>query len=237
MSKYETTNAQYAAYLNAALAGGLIQVVKGVVYASADSTQAQPYFDIASSNYYSQIDYSQGQFSVLSRDGKSMSDHPVVQVSWYGAKAFCDYYYGYRLPTEAEWEYAARGGYHDPYYNYPWGSNIIDCSKANYKSSSGYCNPLGLTSYPYTSPVGHYGPQGAYGLCDMSGNVWEFCQDWYGADYYSSSPGTNPSGPASGTARVFRGGSWSADYGYRVSARYWHDPSSRNWGGGFRACR
>jgi formylglycine-generating enzyme required for sulfatase activity/predicted secreted protein len=234
MSKYETTNAQYAAYLNEALARGAVRVVWGTVYASDDGMLAHPYFDTASASSYSQIEYSQGRFSVRSRNGQSMSDHPVVQVSWYGAKAFCDYY-GCRLPTEAEWEYAARGGPDSPYARYPWGGNTLDCSKANCNAIT-YCNPLGLVTYPYTSPVGYYGPQGAYGLCDMCGNVWEFCADWYGATYYSFSPAGNPSGPFTGKWRVVRGGSWDEGE-YRVSARSWHTPTDRTWDGGFRVCR
>jgi len=237
ISKYETTNAQYAEYLNAALAGGLIQVVNGEVYASSDANLTQPYCDTCASSSYSQIEYSQGRFTVRSRDGKAMSDHPAARVSWYGAKVFCDYY-RYRLPTEAQWEYAARGGYHDPYYRYPWGSDIIDCSKANCKTDSGFCNPLNLTSWPYTVPVGYYGPQGAYGLCDMSGNLWEWCQDWYDAGYYSVSPASNPTGPTGGTYRVLRGGAWDVDgNSCDVDGRAVGDPLVRGQVVGFRVCR
>ncbi len=237
MSRCETTNAQYAAYLNGAMAGGLIQVVSGVVYASVDTALTQPYCDTYSSSSYSQIEYNQGQFTVLTQEGKGMSDYPVVMVSWYGAKAFCEYYQC-RLPTEAQWEYAARGGYHDPYYQYPWGSNSIDCSKANYHSSNGYCNPLNLSIRPWTSPVAYYGSQGAYGLCDMSGNVWEWCQDWFSSDYYSWSPTSEPTGPTAGTHRVLRGGSWNSDSNNcRVDYRYWYYPYTRSYYYGFRVCR
>ncbi len=237
ISKYETTNAQYAQYLNAALAGGLIQVVNGVVYDSSDTKLAEPYCDTCTSSPYSQIEYGQGRFTVRSREGKPMSDHPMARVTWYGAAAFCDYY-GYRLPTEAEWEYAARGGYHDPYYRYPWGSDNIDCSKANCKTGSSFCNPLNLTSWPYTVPVGYYGPQGAYGLCDMSGNLWEWCQDWYDAEYYSVSPVRSPTGPTGGTYRVLRGGAWDVDgNSCDVEGRAVGDPLVRGHVTGFRVCR
>jgi formylglycine-generating enzyme required for sulfatase activity len=232
MSKYETTNAQYAAYLNESLARGGIQVRHGIVYAADDWAHARPYFDTAGAfNSFSLIVYSQGQFSVLNRGGQSMADHPVVEVSWHGAQAFCDHY-RYRLPTEAEWEYAARGGYDS---RYPWGGNTLNCSKANCNTIT-YCNPLGLVLYPYTSGVGYYGPQGAYGLCDMCGNAWEFCADWYHADYYSVSPTSNPRGPVAGKYRVKRGGSWDKGE-YRVSSRSTGIPTSRDWDSGFRVCR
>jgi formylglycine-generating enzyme required for sulfatase activity len=237
MSQCEITNAQYAQFLNAAMAAGLIQVVNGVVYASSDANLAWAYCDTYASSPYSQIVYSQGRFSVRSRDGLAMSDHPVARVSWYGAAAFCDHY-GYHLPTEAQWEYAARGGYHDPYYRYPWGSDDIDCSLANCKTDSGFCNPLGLTSWPFTVPVGYYGPQGAYGLCDMSGNLWEWCQDWYDAGYYAVSPKSNPAGPETGTTRVLRGGAWDVHGdSCHVADRSVADPLVRGQVVGFRVCR
>jgi formylglycine-generating enzyme required for sulfatase activity len=124
-----------------------------------------------------------------------MSDHPVVEVSWYGATAFAAYY-GWRLPTEWEWQAAAD---YDGSYTYGCGTSI-DHSKANYDLD----NPLNLSSYPYTTPVGYY-DQFGYGLCDMAGNVWEWTDSWYSS---------------SQNYRVLRGGGWSSyDLGCTVSAR------------------
>ncbi len=211
INKNETTNQQYCDYLNAAKSGSEIKVASGIVYAIGDDSNSLPYLSTTSAstgppNYseYSQIAYSGGTFNVITRDSQSMADHPVVNVSWDGAKAYCDHY-GLRLPTEAEWEYAARGGAY--YYKYPWGTDVINQSLANYKDG-GFANPLGLTAMPYTSNAGYYGPQGGYGLCDMAGNVYEWCSDWYDSGYYSVSATNNPTGPASGTMHIFRSGTW-----------------------------
>ncbi len=133
---------------------------------------------------------------------------------------------GYRLPTEAEWEYAARGATNNPDYLYS-GSDDID-AVAWYSSNN---SPWG------SKPVGSKAPNGL-GLHDMSGNVWEWCWDWLSNTYYSTSPSINPTGPASGSYRVFRGGHWNASPSLcRVSFRYGNTPYYKDSQSGFRICR
>jgi eukaryotic-like serine/threonine-protein kinase len=129
--------------------------------------------------------------------GAGKGDHPVVCMTWQGAADYCAWA-GRRLPTEAEWEKAARG---TDGRIYPWGNEALDRAKANYGGNVGDATPVG--AYPAgASP---------YGALDMAGNVWEWVNDWYRSDYYASSPGSNPQGPATGKDWVLRGGSW----GYR----------------------
>ncbi len=225
---YETTNEEYCAYLNSAWTQGLIEVNGGIVYKAGDS---EPYCNTYSVDSNSRIHWDGSTFTVTS--GKE--NHPMVEVSWYGAVAYSNWQsaqeglqlsydletwecnwdaHGYRLPTEAEWEYAARGGNHDPYNKYPWGDGI-DGSNANYLGSG---DPYETGAHPWTTPVGYYDggqtPPGTdiangYGLYDMAGNVWDWCNDWYSSSYYSSSPPyDNPHGPSDGDYPVLRGGSW-----------------------------
>jgi len=133
-------------------------------------------------------------------------NYPVIYVNWSQANTYCNWIRLKRLPTEAEWEYAARGGLAGK--RYPRGDSI-SCSNANYgrDTSSGACYNYGGLDND-TQPAGSYSPNG-YGLYDMAGNVWNWTQDWYGAAYYSSSPTSNPQGPSSGSYRAVRGGAWN----------------------------
>ncbi|MFY9223731.1 MAG: bifunctional serine/threonine-protein kinase/formylglycine-generating enzyme family protein [Blastocatellia bacterium] len=155
-------------------------------------------------------------------------DHPVTSVSWRDAESYAKWA-GKRLPTEAEWEYAARGGIF--YKKYPWGSTMPSLEKnSNFGLSRAI---IDLENVP-TVKVKSYSPNG-YGLYDMSGNVWEWCSDWYDKDYYNYSPKTNPTGPAKGELKVLRGGSWytGAD-NIEVSSRNSDLPDGRQFDYGFR---
>lgn len=158
-----------------------------------------------------------------------MGDHPVVQVSWQDAEAYCQWA-GKRLPTEAEWEFAARGGLLNA--RFPWGDANPVCqvaseSGANFTDEN-LCDPGG------TDSVGSYPPNG-YGLLDMAGNAWEWVSDWYGEAYYQASEPDNPTGPDEGRYRVARGGSWDRGESYlSVSYRHKFVPGFASNSTGFR---
>lgn len=246
---YDVTNRQYIEFLNSAWAQGLIEVRSGVVYMK-DSNEA--YCDTRQSADWSSIAWNGSDFSLADTRGT----HPAVGIRWFGAAAYanwlsarlglqacydassawkCDFTKnGYRLPTEAEWEYAARGGQYNPYYVYPWGDDA-DPAKANWPIPP--ANPYQTGAYPWTTPVGFFNGElrqkadfgwpgaaatyqtksgaNAYGLHDMAGNVWQWIHDWYQTAYYSASSYKNPTGPDSGTImpdglayRGMRGGNW-----------------------------
>jgi formylglycine-generating enzyme len=208
ISKYEVTNKQYAAFLN--FYGS--ETVKSGEYAG--QLMVCEFMD----------------WGVKKQNGAwwastGHENFPVLCVTWFGANEFCRYL-GYRLPTEAEWEYAARGGNQSHGYLYS-GSDSVD-AVAWYNSD---------ISVSYTHMVGTK-KANEIGLHDMSGNVSEWCQDWYDENYYSISPDTNPQGPGKGNSRVLRGG----DFGSTTDDLMYFQrdcclPDARCANYGFRACK
>ena len=247
MARDITTNQQFLAFLNTSLLSGAIEVRNNIVYAKGGSDIYCYTNQFGTSN---SIGYDGHVFSI----SDFRANHPVVGVMWFGASAYCNWLStqngldncfnlttwdcdftknGYRLPTEAEWEYCARGGHTNPYYNFVNG-NTIDIKSVNLPFSG---DPYETGNYPYTTPVGFYdgtlklktdynwpGSEVSYQtnngingfrLNDIQGNVWELIYDWYGTNYYSASPNHNPTGPDSGSTmpdgkpyRGMRGGNW-----------------------------
>jgi len=148
------------------------------------------------------------------------NDYPVINITWEMALDYCEWR-GARLPTEAEWEKAARGGMEDKLY--PWGDEKADCSIVNYLSKKNFC--IGDTT-----SVASYLPND-YGLYDMAGNVWEWVADCYASDYYVTSPDVNPSGPSCIGDRVLRGGSWNDSSKFiQLTHRYSYPQDHRGFG-------
>ncbi len=173
-------------------------------------------------------------------------NHPVTMVSWNDAMAYINWLnkergMKYRLPTEAEWEFAARDG--GKFIEYSWGNEWPDGNIAGDESWNHFPKrPWPVwedydDSYVYTSPRGSFKPN-SFGLYDMTGNVWEWCADWYKGDYYEKSPRKNPKGPVTGTHRARRGGSWfSSPKSIRTTLRDSGTPNEMDFYLGFRLAR
>ena len=225
IDKYEVTNAQYAQFLNE--------------YGKNTDPAGYRLLDIGSP--WCLIENVGGTY----KPKAGYETHPVVKVSWYGAAAYAQFY-GKRLPTEAQWEKAARVGL--PKKRFPWGDDDPDGSQCNFadrNTNYGWSNKDADDGYSQTAPVGSYPAYG--GLHDMAGNVWEWCADEYDSGYYRISPENNPTGPGGvvmfanddftnvNTVRVLRGGSWDVNpCDLRVAHRSGFSPAGGSNYIGFR---
>jgi formylglycine-generating enzyme required for sulfatase activity len=261
LGQHEVTNQDYMEALQWAYDNGYVTATLSTVQDNLDgSTQELLILDSS----YCEIQFDgAGRFYLRESptglaesaypEGYDPSDHPVLEVTWYGAARYCDWLSlevglprayehtgdwacnggdpygaeGYRLPTDAEWEYAAQW---DDERVYPWGSGAPACSLANFAPSD-YC-------VGWTSPAGSYpDAPAALGLSDMAGNVWEWCNDWHTCSL-GTSPATDPTGPGSGDYRVLHGSSWNVSgASLRCAHRYNREPYIGNYYIGFRVAR
>jgi formylglycine-generating enzyme required for sulfatase activity len=214
LDRTEVTNAQFSAFLNDQ--GNQIEAATTWLHVGDEDCL---------------VEVSNGQFQPMS----GYADHPAVEVSWYGAKAYCEWA-GARLPTEAEWEYAARG---PERRIFPWGDEF-DGTRLNYCDAScdlDWADGSVEEGYARTSPVGSFFPGESWcGAWDLAGNLWEWVVDWY--EPYRAERQVNPIGPETGYFRVMRGGSWSngADYA-RCAFRDGGTPFRTYYNVGFRCAR
>ncbi|MBN2564916.1 MAG: SUMF1/EgtB/PvdO family nonheme iron enzyme [Candidatus Eisenbacteria bacterium] len=220
LGQHEVTNQEYMEAVQWAYDHGYVTATTSSVRDSMDGS-TQELLDLDDGDC--EIAFSGGVFSLRNAGHGINADHPVIEVTWYGAARYCDWLSmqeslprayehsgdwscnggnpygaaGYRLPTDAEWEYAAQ---YDDERIYPWGNEAPDCSRANFYNGY-YC-------VGWTSPVGSYPDAPAsLGLSDMAGNVWEWCNDWHVCSLGTATV-SDPVGPTSGSGRVLRGGSW-----------------------------
>ncbi len=227
VDKYELTNEKYSRFVQATGKHHPVWMEPGSKYN----------VETGSDNHYKKL-------------GSALKgpEYPVIGVSWHDVMAYAKWA-GKQLPTEAQWEKAARGGLQVPDWSgkgliglienplpqreYPWGNQVPDAGgyQTNYDTLYGTDD-----GYTYTSPVGSFKGKGdsPYRCCDMAGNVWEWCRDWWGTDY-NTSPSQDPTGPITGFRRVCRGGSWSDHaWGLRLTYRNWNWPAYRDYSLGAR---
>jgi formylglycine-generating enzyme required for sulfatase activity len=247
LGQHEVTNQEYLAAVQWAYDNGYVTATTSSVQDSLDRSTVEL---LNLDDLDSEIAFSDGVFSLRDAGHGINPDHPVKEVTWYGAARYCDWLSlqeeppldrayahggdwscnggnpyaaeGYRLPTDAEWEYAAQ---YDDEREYPWGNEATNCSLANDSDCVGW-----------TSPVGSY-PAGdsALGLSDMKGNVSEWCNEWWLCDL-GTAPVTDPVGPLTGSGRVIRGGSFG-DHGPNCASRFLYDPGMCGSWCGLRAAR
>ncbi len=241
MDKHEVTSQKWHEVRTWALAHGYVFDNAGSGKAATHPVQLVSWYDCVKwCNARSQM---QGLTPCYYLDAAQTIIYKTGQSNVWNAAVKWDAH-GYRLPTEAEWEKAARGGLSGR--RFPWYDLNIAHTRANYYGDTTNPYDVGPNGYipmftsggtPYTSPAGYFAPNG-YGLYDMAGNVWEWCWDRYSSSYYDSSPGSDPLGPESGMSRVMRGGTWNdgADKcraAYRLSSA----PGSTHYSRGFRCVR
>ncbi len=238
IDRMAVTNAQFAAFVAATgYVTGAEQFGSSAVFAPAVLAEPQDVIGTFGVDWWLAVrgaDWRHpfGPASNIER----MADHPVVHVSHDDALAYC-IWSGRRLPTEAEWEYAARGGHAGR--RFPWGDELEPGGQhmANVWQGAFPRYNTAADGWLATAPASTY-PANDFGLHQMVGNVWEWCADWHDAGWYAISPAANPQGPTTGTRRVTRGGSYLCHHSYctryRVAARSANTPESSTGNTGFR---